>query len=125
MSTVFRLTHAETKLIDIIWENSPIISPELIKIAERELEWKRTTTYTVLKKLCEKGIVQNDNSMVSAVFTRDEFVAGQSRCFVEDTFGGSLPLFLTSFISGRKLTSKQAAELRKLIDEYEEGGNNG
>jgi len=125
MATVFRLTQAESNLADIIWANAPIQSPELARIAEREFGWKRTTTYTILKRLCGKGVFSNDDATVTAVLTRAEFLAGQSRRYVEDTFGGSLPSFITSFIGGGKLTSEQAMELRRLIDAYEEGGDNG
>ena len=93
--------------------------------AERELGWKRTTTYTILKRLCGKGVFRNDNATVSAVLTRDEFFAGQSRRYVEDTFGGSLPKFITSFIGGGKLPLEQAGELRRLIDEYAEVPDDG
>ena len=120
MAVIYKLTQAESKLADIIWENTPITSSELIKAAEREFEWKRTTTYTILKKLCEKGVARNDNATVYAVLTRDEFFAGQSRCYVEDAFGGSLPSFLAAFIGGRKLKPKQAEELKRLIIEHEE-----
>jgi len=125
MATVFRLTRAETNLAGIIWANAPIPSPELAKIAEREFKWKRTTTYTILKRLCGKGVFRNDSATVSAILTHDEFLAGQSRRFVEDTFGGSLPKFITSFTGGRKLTPEQAIELRRLVDECEGGGGNG
>ena len=112
----------EEKLAAIIWRDAPMTSPELVAVAERELNWKKSTTYTVLKKLCNKGIFKNHNANVSVVLTRDELIAYQSRHFVEDTFGGSLPRFITSFIGGKKLTPKQAAELKRLIEEHEEGG---
>jgi predicted transcriptional regulator len=114
----YKLTAAEEKLASLLWSLSPIASMELIKIAERELAWKKSTTFTILKKLCDKGVFRNENATVSAVLTREQFIAGQSRRYVEDTFGGSLPRFLTSFIGGGRLTEKQAEELRRLIDEY-------
>jgi predicted transcriptional regulator len=120
MSVVFRLTLAETNLADIIWANAPIASSDLVKIAASKLGWKRTTTYTILKKLCTKGIAENTNAMVSALLTRDEFLAGQSRRFIDDTFEGSLPKFVAAFIGGEKLTQEQAFELRRLIEEHEE-----
>jgi len=85
------------------------------------MNWKKSTTYTVLKKLCEKGIFKNKDTVVSSVITKDEYYAKQSVHFVEDTFGGSLPKFLTSFISGKKLSNHQAEELKRLIDEHREG----
>ena len=91
-----------------------------MKLCEKEMNWKKSTTYTVLKKLCDKGIFQNENAIVSSLITRDEYYAKQSIRFVEDTFGGSLPKFLTAFISSRKLSKQQAEELKRLIDEHKE-----
>ena len=125
MSTVFKLTQAESNLAEIIWSNSPVAAASLIKIAEERLGWKRTTTYTILKRLVSKGIARNTSATVSALLTRDQFLAGQSRSFVDLTFDGSLPKFITSFIGGEKLTQEQAAELRQLIEEHEEDELNG
>jgi len=119
------LTDAEEKLAALIWRDAPLTSPDLVALAEREMDWKKSTTYTVLKKLCDKGVFKNENANVSVILTRDEQIARQSRRYVEDTFGGSLPKFITSFFGGRKLTSGQAAELKRLIEEHEEGGRNG
>lgn len=119
------LTEAEEKLAALIWLEAPLTSPDLVALAEREMDWKKSTTYTVLKKLCDKGVFKNENANVSVVLTRNEQIARQSRRYVEDTFGGSLPKFITSFFGGRKLTPEQAAELKRLIDEHEGGGNNG
>ena len=115
------LTEAEEKLAALIWRDAPLTSPNLVALAEREMNWKKSTTYTVLKKLCGKGVFKNDNANVSVVLTRDEQIARQSRRYVEDTFGGSLPKFITSFFGGRKLTPEQAAELKQLIEEHERG----
>jgi len=125
MSKNINLTTAEEKLAVLIWREAPLTSVELTQIADREMDWKRTTTYTVLKKLCDKGVFKNDNANVSVVLTRDELIARQSRSYVEDTFGGSLPRFIASFIGGKKLSAEQADELRRLIDEHEGGGDNG
>jgi predicted transcriptional regulator len=113
------LTAAEEKLAAIIWREVSLTSPELVETADREMDWKKSTTYTVLKKLCDKGVFKNENANVSVVLTRDELIAYQSRVYVEDTFGGSLPKFIASFFGGRKLTPEQAAELKLLIDEHE------
>jgi len=91
-----------------------------VKLCEKEMNWKKSTTYTVLKKLCEKNIFKNENAVVESVIKKDEYYANQSRRFVEDTFGGSLPKFLTAFIGGKKLSRQQAEELKKLIDEHKE-----
>lgn len=119
------LTAAEEKLAGLIWRGAPLTSPELVTLAERELDWKKSTTYTILKKLCDKGVCQNENANISVMLTRDDLKALQSRRYVEDTFGGSLPKFIASFIGGKKLTQEQAVELRRLIDEYEDGDING
>jgi BlaI family penicillinase repressor len=125
MTRDITLTAAEKKLAALIWRSAPLTSPDLVALAEKEMDWKKSTTYTVLKKLCDKGVFKNENANVSVILTRDEQMARQSRRYVEDTFGGSLPKFITSFFGGRKLTSEQAAELKHLIEEYEGGGNNG
>ncbi len=117
---VYKLGQAEAKFADLIWRYEPIASGDLVKLCEKELNWKKSTTYTVLKKLCERGIFQNNNAVVSSLLKREEFYARQSRRFVEDTFGGSLPLFLTAFIGGSRLSDRQANELKMLIDEHKE-----
>ena len=110
----------ESKFADIIWEKEPVTTIELIKICEKEFSWKRTTTYTVLKRLCEKGIFKTEKSNVTALMTRDEFYAQKSENFVEESFGGSLPAFLTAFSSKRKLSKKEVDEIKKMIDNYGE-----
>ncbi|KQN97819.1 BlaI/MecI/CopY family transcriptional regulator [Paenibacillus sp. Leaf72] len=117
----YKLTESEIKFTDLIWKNEPISSGDLVKRCQEEMNWKKSTTYTVLKKMCEKGLLQNENSVVSSLITRDEYYANQSQRFVEDTYGGSLPKFLTAFMGGRKLNNRQAEELKKLIDEHKEG----
>lgn len=114
----YKLAESEEKFAELIWQNEPIGSGELVKLSEKEMKWKKSTTYTVLKKLCDKGIFQNKNAVVSSLITRDEYYSNQSIRFVEDTFGGSLPKFLTAFISGKKLSVEQAEELKKLIDQH-------
>lgn len=116
----YKLTDSEEKFAELIWQNEPIGSGDLVKLCEKEMNWKKSTTYTVLKKLCEKGIFQNENAVVSSLIRMDEYYAKQSIRFVEDTFGGSLPKFLTAFIGGRKLSEHQAEELKRLIDEHKE-----
>ena len=116
----YKLAETEEKFAELIWQNEPISSGELVKLCEKEMNWKKSTTYTVLKKLCEKGIFQNKNAIVSSLITRDGYYAKQSLHFVEHTFGGSLPKFLTAFIGGKKLSKHQAEELKKLIDEHKE-----
>jgi len=114
----YKLTESEEKFADLIWQNEPIGSGDLVKLCEKEMNWKKSTTYTVLKKLCENGLFKNENAIVSSLISKDEYYSRQSIRFVEDTFGGSLPNFLTAFIRGKKLSKQQAEELKRLIDEY-------
>ncbi|HOM03318.1 MAG TPA: BlaI/MecI/CopY family transcriptional regulator [Acetivibrio sp.] len=116
----YKLAESEKKFAELIWQNEPIGSGELVKLCEKEMNWKKSTTYTVLKKLCEKGIFQNKDAVVTSLITKDEYYAKQSVHFVEDIFGGSLPKFLTAFVSGKKISKQQAEELKRLIDEHKE-----
>ena len=116
----YKLAEIEEKFADIIWAHAPLTSPELVRLCEKELHWKKSTTYTVLKKLCRKGIFRNENALVTVEMDRETFYGVQSRKYVEDVFAGSLPDFLTAFYSGRKLTAREAEEMRRFIDEYEE-----
>ena len=116
----YKLAQGEAGFADLVWENEPINSGELAKLSENKLKWKKSTTYTVLKKLCDKGIFKNENSIVSSVLKKEEFVAKQSRKFVDDIFDGSLPKFIATFIGRKKLSDEQAEELKRLIDEYRE-----
>ena len=111
-----KLGAIETRFAEIIWANAPLTTSKLIKLCADELQWKRTTTYTVLKKLCEKGIFKTENSLVTTVISRQEFEAMQSEQFVEETFRGSLPAFLTAFNSRKKLSDAEIDELQRLID---------
>lgn len=116
-----QLGAVESKFADIIWENEPISSSELVKKCDETLKWKKSTTYTVLKRLCEKGIFQNIKGTVSSLITRQEFYSLQSEKFVEETFNGSLPAFLAAFTSRKNLSAEEVAQLRKMVEEYEEG----
>lgn len=118
---LYTLTESEERFSELIWDNEPMGSGELVKLCEQQMSWKKSTTYTVLKKLCEKGIFKNKEAVVTSLISKDKYYANQSVRFVEDTFGGSLPRFLTSFISSGKLSKQQAEELKRLIDEHKEG----
>jgi predicted transcriptional regulator len=120
----YRLAEAESRFADLIWEHAPIHSPKLAELAADVMKWKKTTTYTVLKKLCDKGIFKNEYALVTTLLTREEFYANQSVKYVDDTYGGSLPRFVAAFASSRKLTGQQADEIQRLIDAYREGGHN-
>ena len=114
-----KLGLVESHFADIVWKNEPIHSRELTKICEKELNWKRTTTYTVLKKLCNRGIFQNQDGIVSSLISKDEFYAIQSEKFVEETFAGSFPAFFNAFSSRKKLTAEEIAQVRQMIDSFE------
>ena len=117
----YKLTEMEDKFADIIWANEPIPSGNLVKLCEVELNWKKSTTYTMLKRIEFKGIFINKNGVVSSLVKRDEFYAEQSKQFVEETFDGSLPKFLAAFTRSKRLSDKEIAELQKLINEHKEG----
>ena len=115
-----RLGVIEAKFADMIWENAPLPSGQLAVLAQNLLGWKKSTTYTVLRRLCDRGIFQNESGIVSAKISRDDFYAMQSEKFVEETFSGSLPAFLTAFASRKKLSAKEIEKLQALIDEMKE-----
>lgn len=117
----YKMGTVETRFAELVWENEPINSGELVKLAKRELEWKKSTTYTVIKKLCEKGILQNENSMVSSIMNREQYFAKQSKQFVNQTFDGSLPKFLAAFTKEEKLSTEEIQEIQKLIDRLGRG----
>lgn len=116
-----KLGMVESKFADIIWQNEPLHSRELVALCQKELNWKKPTTYTVLRKLCERGIFQNVEGMVSSVISREEFYAVQSERFVEDAFDGSLPAFLAAFTRRKNLTAQEVSEIRRMIDGCGEG----
>ena len=114
-----KLGMVEAQFADLVWENAPMTTRELVNICDEKLNWRRTTTYTVLKKLCARGIFQTENSIVTVKIPRNAFYATQSEKFVEDTFGGSLPAFVAAFTSRKKPTEKELAEIKKLLDSFE------
>lgn len=115
-----KLGVVESKFADIIWANEPLPSRRLVELCQAELNWKKPTTYTVLRKLCERGIFQNIDGTVSSVISREDFYALQSEKFVEDTFWGSLPAFLAAFTRRKQLTPEEVAQIREMIDSCQE-----
>ena len=113
-----RLGAVESQFADIIWKNAPLSSRDLVKLCQQQPEWKKSTTYTVLKKLCDRGIFQNEDGIVTPLVTRQEFHARQSQRFVEETFQGSLPAFISAFASGKKLSPQDVSDIRRMLDEY-------
>lgn len=118
----YHLFEAENRFMDIVWREEPLTSRRLTELCEEELGWKRTTTYTVLKKLSERGIVRNEERTVTSLVSREAILAGESQQVVQRSFQGSLPLFLTAFLGGKKLTEREAEELKNLIDAHKMGG---
>ena len=106
----------ERRFAEIIWNNEPLSSGELVKLAQNELSWKKSTTYTVLKKLTDRGIFKNENGTVTSVLSRADFDSRRSESVVESEFGGSLPDFVAAFTSHRKLTPEEADRIRRMID---------
>lgn len=117
----YRLGAVESRFADIIWLHEPLPSRELVALCQQELNWKKPTTYTVLRKLCERGIFQNENGLVSSKISREEFYALQSEKYVSDSFQGSLPAFLAAFTQRKALSKEDIAQLRQMIDSYGEG----
>ncbi|MBQ9115677.1 MAG: BlaI/MecI/CopY family transcriptional regulator [Clostridia bacterium] len=113
-----KLGVVESRFADIVWQNQPLSTKELVRLCEEQVNWKRTTTYTVLKKLCERGIFAMENSTVRELMTKEEFNAIQSERFVQESFGGSLPAFIAAFGTRKKLSEKEIAEIRRLIDSF-------
>lgn len=116
--TDYHLGEMEMRFAELIWENEPLGSGELVKLCVEALGWKKSTTYTVLKKLCDKGFFRNEGGTVSSLISEKEMRSRDSREFVENSFGGSLPAFLAAFASGRKLSEEEVADIRRLIDDY-------
>ncbi len=112
-----KLGEVESRFADIIWGNEPLTSRRLAELALEKLNWKKSTTYTVLKRLCDRGIFRNDNGTVTSVINREEFLAIQSESFLEETFAGSLPAFVAAFTSRNRLSEEEIRQLQQLIDE--------
>ncbi len=107
----------ESRFAELIWEREPVSTAELNRLAKQELGWKKSTMYTVLKRLCEKGIFQMKDGVVTALLSRDAFRAAQSEQLIDAAFDGSVPAFLAAFTRRRKLSEQDIAEIRKMIDE--------
>ncbi len=116
-----KVFESEYRFCLILWENEPIKSSELVKLCKEKLGWKPTTTYTVIKRLSERGVVKNENTVVSSLVTKDEIQSAEIDEMVEKTFEGSVPAFLAAFTKKRRLSEKEIAEIRKMIDGFEKG----
>ncbi len=116
------LGEVQARFADIVWANAPIASGKLAKICERELDWKRPTTYTVLRKLCEKGLFENDDGLVKVKITREQFYSERSEQFVAESFSGSLPAFIAAFTARKPLSDAEADEILRMIEAYRKEG---
>ena len=116
------LASVQERFADIVWANEPISSGDLVKVCEKELNWKKPTTYTVLRKLCEKGLLQNVDGIVSSRISKEEFYSAKSEQIIEDSYEGSLPAFIAAFTSHKKLSKKEVDEIQKMIDAFKKEG---
>lgn len=116
----YELPEMEELFANLIWDNVPVKSRLLVELCEKEFDWKRTTTYTMLRRLIDKGLFENNNGLVTALISKEDFIFGQSNKFISTTFSGSLPAFITAFAKRDKLSASDIQEIKKLIDDYEE-----
>lgn len=116
-----RLCESDFRFMEVIWDSEPLSSSQLVTLCQQRLGWKKSTTYTMLKKMCQKGLAQNQDSLVTSLVPRQQVQTQESEKFVEQTFSGSLPSFLVSFLKGKTLSREEAEELKQLIDQHKEG----
>jgi predicted transcriptional regulator len=115
-----KLCESDYRFMSVVWENEPLTSGRLVILCANNLGWKKPTTYTVLRKLCEKGLLKNEGTVVSSLVHKEEVQTSESEHFVKRTFSGSLPMFLSSFLNGKRITEHEAEELKLLIDQHKE-----
>lgn len=116
-----KLCDSDYRFMQIVWEHAPVGSGELVKLCSEILGWKKSTTYTVVKKLCEKGYIQNENAVVSVLIAKEAVQANETEYFVERTFDGSLPQFVAAFLGGKTISAKEAEKIKQMIDAHKEG----
>ena len=117
----FELGAVQERFADIVWAHEPVASGDLVKICEKELGWKKPATYTVLRKLCEKGLLQNLDGTVSSLVSKEDFYSAKSEQVVTESYNGSLPAFIAAFTSRNKLSAAEADEIQRMIDEFRKG----
>ena len=115
------MTETEEKFADFVWEHEPVGSGELVKLCGDAFGWKKSTTYTFIKKLCGQGILKNEKAVVTSLITREEYLQGQGEAFVEKVFRGSLPKMIAAFMERKRLTPEQVEEIEQMIEDYKEG----
>ena len=114
-----KIFESEYRFCLILWEHEPVNSTKLVELCKNQLDWSKATTYTVIRRLCEKGMIQNENSIVTALISKDHFLAEQSDRFIEENFGGSLPMFLAAFSRCNELSEEDLAYMRAILREKE------
>lgn len=117
---IYLMTEAENELAQIIWENEPLKSGQLVKLAQEQLHWKKSTTYTVLRKLCDNGIFQNEEAVVASRISREEYARLKGERYLEENYGGSLPGFVAAFLKKKKLNRREIEQLSQMIEDYKE-----
>ncbi|ADQ40017.1 transcriptional repressor, CopY family [Caldicellulosiruptor acetigenus I77R1B] len=115
-----KIFDAEYRFMNIIWKHAPITSTELVKIANKELGWKKSTTYTVIRRLSERGIIKNENAIVYALINREDVILSETKEHIDRLYNGSLKLFFTTFLQKQKMTKDEIEELKKIIEKYGE-----
>lgn len=113
-----KLCDSDYRFMTIVWENAPVASGDLVKLCNENLGWKKSTTYTAIKKLSEKGYIKNENAIVSVLIPQELVQRDETNYFVDRIFGGSLPGFLTAFLGGKNISKEEAEEIKRIIDEY-------
>ena len=116
---MMKLSDSEYRFMQIVWDHAPLGSGKLVELCLQQLGWKKSTTYTTLKKLCDKGYLQNEQAVISVLISKEQAQTQESDYFVNRTFGGSLPQFLTAFLGEKKLSRSEVLELKKMIEEHE------
>ena len=117
---VYVMTEAESALADLIWDTEPVPSGELVRLARERLNWKKSTTYTVLRKICANGIFRNEGAIVRSEMSREEYRRRKGERYLEENYGGSLPGFVAAFLKRKKLSREEIEELSELIETYKE-----
>ena len=118
-----KIFESEYRFCQILWEREPVSSSELVRLCEAQLGWKKSTTYTVIKRLSQRGVVRMEQSVVTSLVSREQVQRSESRQLIDRAFGGSLPSFIAAFTSGKALTEEEVSQIRQLIDAYEETGH--
>jgi predicted transcriptional regulator len=115
-----KVFESEYRFCLILWEHEPISSTELVSLCAKQLEWKKSTTFTVIRRLIDRGVLKSENSIVTSLVSKEEVQRSESREFIEKTFSGSLPAFIAAFTKGKTLTPEEIVEIRRMIDTYQE-----